>query len=68
MTKKKVSEEKVEDLNVSYALGYFNALMDSSWKCYDCGNNYGPEVDECPNRALDEAKARLRGAEHRAQQ
>lgn len=50
-------------LGLAYAEGYFKGVLDSSWKCHDCGNSYGSDVTECPNRVIDEAKAKLRHAQ-----
>ena len=49
--------------DLAYAEGYFQGVLDSSWQCHDCGNTYGPDVDECPNMVTDEAKAKLRHAQ-----
>ena len=37
-----------------HTLGYITAVDEFSWNCGDCGNTYGPDVDECPNALLDE--------------
>lgn len=52
--------------NVAYAQGYLDALEATSWTCPDCRNTYDPDITECPNRYLDEAKVALRTAERRA--
>lgn len=35
-------------------LGRIATIDELSWSCGDCGNTYGPDVDECPNALLDE--------------
>lgn len=57
---------KNRDPRVAYAQGYLDALEATSWTCPDCGNTYDPDITECPNRHLDEAKVALRTAERRA--
>lgn len=61
----RVGTEKTHS-NVAYAQGYLDALESTSWTCPDCGNTYDPDITECPNRYLDEAKVALRTAERRA--
>lgn len=51
---------------VAYAQGYLDALEATSWTCLDCGNTYDPDITECPNRYLDEAKTALKTAQRRA--
>jgi rubrerythrin len=63
--KDKVEEKKFDSAEVSYAKGYLEGLLDSTWTCLDCGNIYQYLTEECPNRDLDQAKASLRGAEYR---
>jgi uncharacterized OB-fold protein len=63
--KEKVKEEKPNSAEVSYAKGYLKGLLDSTWKCLDCGNIYQYIVEDCPNRELDQAKANLNGAEYK---
>lgn len=60
------AQPKNGDPRVSYAQGYLDALEATSWTCLDCGNTYDPDITECPNRHLDEAKVALRTAERRA--
>lgn len=47
-----------------YAAGYLQGMIDSSWKCYDCGNIYENIVEECPNKGLDQAHASYRKEKH----
>lgn len=47
-----------------YHHGYLQALLDTAWKCVDCGNTYQPDVEGCPNEMIDDAKARVRKVEH----
>ena len=54
------------DPRIAYAQGYLDALEATSWTCPDCGNTYDPDITECPNRYLDEAKVAVRTAERRA--
>lgn len=43
-----------------YDRGYLDGIVASSWSCADCGNTYDSDVESCPNRLLDEAKAKAR--------
>lgn len=54
--------------SVAYAQGFLDALEQTSWTCCDCGNTYDPDITDCPNRYLDEAKVALRAAERRAEE
>lgn len=40
--------------DLGHSEGYEAAYREMSWNCLDCGNTYGPDVHECPNRGLDE--------------
>ena len=57
---------KGENPRVAYAQGFLDALEETSWTCCDCGNTYDPNITDCPNRYLDEAKVALRAAQHKA--
>jgi len=52
---------------VSYAQGYLDGLREGGWQCYDCENWYESSVDECPNKLIDEAVARLRYEQRKAE-
>ena len=51
--------------NSLYEEGYLQGIIDSTWKCFDCGNMYESLVEDCPNKLLDDAQAKLRGAKYR---
>lgn len=52
-------------MSLEYAKGYLKGIEDSSWNCIDCGNAYESSVEECPNRLMDEANAKVRYEKHR---
>ena len=49
----------------TYKEGYLQALIDTSWTCYDCGNSYTLDIERCPNTLLDQAYADVRSSEWR---
>lgn len=49
------------------AQGYLEAIEQTAWTCHDCGNTYDPDITECPNRYLDEAKVAVRTAQRRGE-
>ena len=53
-------ETTVSGRKVAYAQGYLDGLREGGWKCHDCENWYEANVEECPNKKIDEAFARLR--------
>lgn len=36
--------------------GYSKAIDELSWECDDCGNEYGPDVDYCPNKLRESVR------------
>lgn len=49
----------------TFVEGYLEGLLATTWQCYDCGNTYQADIDDCPNIMLDEAHAGVRSAEWR---
>ena len=49
----------------TFAEGYLEGLLVTTWHCHDCGNRYQADIDDCPNIMLDEAHASVRSAEWR---
>jgi hypothetical protein len=52
---------------VAYAQGYLDGLREGGWQCFDCENWYESSVEECPNKNIDEAQARLRYEQKRSE-
>jgi hypothetical protein len=53
--KEKLIEEYSQGYDAGYKNGYLDAILESSWKCGDCGNEYDYTVTSCPNTYLDKA-------------
>lgn len=45
-----------------FSEGRYEGVMLWAWVCDDCGNMYGPDVTDCPNRTLDELWVERRNA------
>lgn len=44
----------------TFAEGYLEGLLVTTWHCHDCGNRYQADIEGCPNTLLDEAHACVR--------
>lgn len=55
----KMKQQQMDIYDSGYNNGYFDAVMEMSWQCGDCGNWYDPTVTSCPNTYLNKASFKL---------
>lgn len=56
----KSKKQKIDQYDIGYTRGYFDAAMETAWQCGDCDNWYDSSVKSCPNTFLDKANFKLK--------
>lgn len=51
----KLKDKVADHYDKAYNTGYLQGVVESGWRCGDCGNLYDSSVIDCPNVILDEA-------------